>query len=71
MTDSGIETDRLLTVEDIAERLNLSPETIRRWLRTGRLHGIRIGARRAGWRIPERNFDQYLQNQITMTEQSR
>ena len=65
------DTDRLLTVEEIASRLNLTTETIRRWLRSGRLRGIRIGARRAGWRIPERDFDRYLRHQMSMTERSR
>jgi excisionase family DNA binding protein len=65
------ESDRLLTVEEIAERLNLSTETIRRWLRSGRLRGIRIGARRAGWRIPERDLAAYLRDQMSMTEEAR
>jgi excisionase family DNA binding protein len=39
-----------LTVEDVARQLQIHPETIRRWLREGRLEGIRI-SRRAGWRV--------------------
>jgi excisionase family DNA binding protein len=42
--------ERLLTVDDVAERLQIHPETIRRWLREGRLEGIRL-SRRAGWRV--------------------
>lgn len=41
-----------LTVEEAAERLSLHEETVRRWLRTGKLAGIRLGERRSGWRIP-------------------
>jgi excisionase family DNA binding protein len=42
--------EKLLTVEDVAEQLQVHPETVRRWLREGRLEGYRI-SRRGGWRI--------------------
>ncbi|MCC7366822.1 MAG: helix-turn-helix domain-containing protein [Chloroflexi bacterium] len=42
-----------LTVPEVAERLRMNPETIRVWLRDGRLRGVRPGGKRAGWRIPE------------------
>ena len=38
MTDTN--TDRLLTVPEVAERLRLTTETIRRMLRDGRLTGF-------------------------------
>jgi excisionase family DNA binding protein len=69
MTDA--DTDRLLTVEEAAERLRFSTETIRRMLRDGRLRGIRMGERRAGWRIAERDLAAFIQNRITMTEATR
>jgi Helix-turn-helix domain len=31
--------DRLLTLESAAQVLELSPSTLRRWLRQGRIHG--------------------------------
>jgi len=64
------DADRLLTVEEVAGKLNLTTETIRRWLRTGQLRGVRIGARRAGWRISERELAAYLDAQMSMTEPS-
>jgi excisionase family DNA binding protein len=46
--------DELLTVNQVAERLKLHPETIRRWIREGRLHAIKlVGRDRAGFRIRE------------------
>ena len=42
-------TDELLTVKEVAARLKLNPQTVRRWIRSGRLHGQKISAR--GWRI--------------------
>lgn len=41
-----------MKVEEVAERLRVNPETVRNWLRTGRIKGTRIGGKRAGWRIP-------------------
>jgi excisionase family DNA binding protein len=35
----------VLTVQEAAARLNVSPETTRRWLRTGRLPGTRVAGR--------------------------
>ncbi len=47
--------DPLLTVEEVAERLKVHPESVRRWLRDGTLTGHLV-TRRAGWRIPESAF---------------
>jgi excisionase family DNA binding protein len=47
------EADRLLTVSEVADRLRLGEETIRRWLRNGKLKGTLIGSKRAGYRIRE------------------
>jgi excisionase family DNA binding protein len=48
-----MDNERFLTVPEVAERLRMNPETIRVWLRDGRLSGVRPGGKRAGWRIPE------------------
>jgi excisionase family DNA binding protein len=52
--------DRLLTVHEAAARLRLDPETIRRWLRDGRLSGIWLGSDKAGWRISEQALAAYI-----------
>ena len=46
-----MEGERLLTVKQVAELLQLNPQTIKRWIAKGRLHGIWLGTDRAGWRI--------------------
>ena len=48
-----MEGERLITVADVAKRLSVDPETVRVWLRTGKIQGSRIGGKRAGWRVPE------------------
>ena len=47
-----MDDDAVLTVPETAQRLRTSEETVRRWLRTGKIRGVRLGATRAGWRIP-------------------
>ena len=42
--------DRLLTVTEVADYFRVEPESVRRWLREGKLLGINLG-RGPGWRI--------------------
>ena len=51
--------ERWLTVPEVADVLRVHPETVREWLRSGRLDGVRIG-RRSGWRISESQLDTFL-----------
>jgi excisionase family DNA binding protein len=51
--------DRLLTVQEVAKRLRLNPETVRRWLRSGKLNG-QVWSDRAGWRITEAEVMRFL-----------
>jgi excisionase family DNA binding protein len=44
-----METASLLTVEEAAQKLRVSPDTIRRFLRNKKLLGMRVGGQ---WRIP-------------------
>ena len=44
--------ERWLTVQQAADVIQVHPETVREWLRTGRLPGTLL-SRRAGWRIRE------------------
>jgi excisionase family DNA binding protein len=50
-----------LTPEEIAIKLKVHEDTIRRWLRTGELKGIKIGKRQ--WRIRKADLDAYLSGQ--------
>jgi excisionase family DNA binding protein len=48
-----------LTVNEVAERLNVTPLTVRRWLNAGALSGMQLGGR-AGCRITERGVQMFL-----------
>jgi excisionase family DNA binding protein len=50
----------LLTVAEVATRLRLNPETVRRWLKTGRMHGHQLPGGRGDWRIPESEIRRVL-----------
>ena len=52
--------DRLLTVEQVADQVQVSQETVRRWLRTGRLRGVRPGGSKIGWRVRSSDVDRFL-----------
>lgn len=51
--------ERVLTVNQVAERLQVNEQTVRRWLREGEMVGTPIGGR-TGWRIPEREVQAFL-----------
>lgn len=50
-----------ITTLEIAERLDLHVETIRRWLRTGALRGVFVGGK-GGYRIRETDLEQFLRS---------
>jgi excisionase family DNA binding protein len=57
-----MDEQRLLTVREVAERLRSSPETVRRWLRQGKLRGFRPGGTKLGYRVPESELQRFLRN---------
>src|SRR5207248_1329077 len=44
--------ERFITVQEAAEQLQVHPQTVRVWLREGKLSGRLIGGRKSGYRIP-------------------
>lgn len=60
---------RLLTVREVAERLRSSPETVRRWLRQGKLRGFRPGGTKLGYRVSEEELQRFIKlSQVTQVE---
>lgn len=51
--------ERLYSVEEVAEHVGVTPESVRRWLRSGELRGVRF-ARKVGWRIRESDLRAFL-----------
>jgi excisionase family DNA binding protein len=50
----------MLTVQTVAERLQVQPATVRRWLREGRLRGVKPWGDKTGYRIPESEIARLL-----------
>jgi excisionase family DNA binding protein len=55
--------EEMLTVEEACKRLKLHEETVRRWIRTGRLRATRLGFGRAGYRIPASEVERILRGE--------
>ena len=51
--------ERFYTVKQIAEQLQVSEQTVNRWLRNGELHGVAFGGR-TGYRVRESALKQFL-----------
>lgn len=50
-----------ITTKEIAKRLDIHVETVRRWLRTGALRGVHVGGQ-SGYRIRERDLEEFLRS---------
>ena len=50
--------DALLTAEQAAATLQLSPKTLKGWLRAGKLTGCKIGRQ---WRVREVDLEAFIQ----------
>lgn len=47
-------SEKLLTVNEAAAALSLNIQTVRRWLKSGKLRGLKTGdGQTSRWRIPE------------------
>jgi excisionase family DNA binding protein len=49
--------EKLFTPEDAAKALLVKPETLRGWLRTGKLKGVKVGRL---WRVRETDLEAFL-----------
>lgn len=56
-----MEGERMYTVPEVAARLRVHPQTVREWLRSGALVGMRLGGTKAGWRITGAAVDKFLE----------
>ncbi len=60
--------EKWFTVEQIAEAIQVTDQTVRRWLRDGTLRGTPFGGK-AGWRVRESDFNAFLAAREPQTEQ--
>ncbi len=62
--------NKLLTVNEVAERLKVTPLTVRRWLNAEKIAGVQLGDR-AGWRIDEKDLEAFLAERRTGKEKRK
>ncbi len=51
----------ILSVQDVAKRLDVHDQTVRRWLKSGQLKGMPFGGR-TGWRIEEEDLREFIES---------
>lgn len=49
--------DRLLTIEDVADRCQVATKTVRRWIDDGELAAYKLGRQ---WRISDKDLKHFL-----------
>ena len=49
--------ENYLTVEEVSEKIKVHQNTIRIWIREGRLKAIKVGTR---WKVSELSLDNFL-----------
>ena len=57
--NSSKEGDNLLTLKQVAELLNVHPNTIRKWIKDGRINSYRISSR-GDRRFRQNEIDRFL-----------
>jgi excisionase family DNA binding protein len=57
--------EKMLTVEQVAEEMNVDKKTVRKWINQGELKAINIGRLRPEYRISRRNLDLFKQERET------
>lgn len=68
MSDKDSATARFLTIEQVAEELNVGVPSIRALLRAGELRGIQVGGRGV-WRIGRQDVEDYIASAYQKTSQ--
>lgn len=54
--------DKMLTVQQVADRIQVNPETVRNWIRNGELDALDIGGE---YRIAPSDLEDFIQRRKT------
>lgn len=56
-------TERMLTLRQVAQTLNVSTRSVSRWIRAGQLEGVRTPG--GHWRVPQSALEDMLRGTAT------
>lgn len=59
MTSAAMD-EHLWTVAEVSSKLRVTPQTVQRWLLSGRVAGYKLAHGRVGWRIPQSEVERLL-----------
>ena len=54
--------EQLLTVAEVDQQMRAREDTVRRWLRSGRLRGFQPGGTRLGWRVTTSEVQRFMRD---------
>jgi excisionase family DNA binding protein len=57
-----------LTVPEVAQRLDVTQESVRRLLRHKRLRGYQVGGRKAGWRVRSEDLEAFIETRMNTSD---
>jgi excisionase family DNA binding protein len=60
MARGAVVQERYVTAQQVADKLGVSIETVRNWLKSGRLRGFMPGGTKSGWRIRESEVERFV-----------
>jgi excisionase family DNA binding protein len=55
----------LLNLDEVALKLGKSTETVRRYVRAGKIKAVRIGNT---WKVSQEHFDEFIKNNMNVKE---
>jgi excisionase family DNA binding protein len=55
--------ERYWRVPEVADRLRVAPETVRRWLRAGKLRGMLL-SQQGGYRVPDSELRRFIAERL-------
>ena len=58
-----------LLVDEVAERMRVSVETVRRWIKSGDLAAFAAGGGRGGYRIRRDDLEAFIERRMRRSEQ--
>jgi len=62
--------EKYLTVQDVAEQLDVNPDTVRKWIRSGELVAISLGGP-AGYRITQAAVDRFIRERTSRPQDDK